>query len=124
MPWTFLLVPLPLLFLLLMVTGLGLIVATLAIQFNDVIDLTNVLLMLVAYLTPTFYPITIVPASYRGLFLLNPMYSFLNLFRFLEYGGPWPSWPSWVISVVGGAVALAVGLQFFVTRWPRLAALL
>ncbi len=123
-PWTFLLVPLPLLFLLLTVTGLGLIVATFAIQFNDVIDLTNVLLMLVAYLTPTFYPITIVPEVYRKFFYLNPMYSFLNVFRSLEYGGPGPTWVSCVIVILSGVVGLAVGLELFVIRWPRLAALL
>ena len=123
-PWTFILVPLPLLFLLILITGLGLIVATLAIQYNDVLDLTNVLLMLLAYLTPTFYPITIIPESYRRLLLLNPLVSFVDAFRHLEYGGTWPPWTSCMIIVVTSVVALAVGLEFFVIRWPRLAALL
>ena len=56
-PWTTIMVPIPLLFLLGLVAGTGLLVAVLAIQFNDVFDLTNVLLFLLSYLTPTFYPI-------------------------------------------------------------------
>jgi len=123
-PWTVLLLPIPLLLLMLLVTGLGLIVATLAIQFNDVLDLTNVLLMLVAYLTPTFYPITIVPRTYRHFFLLNPMFSFLDIFRHFEYGGTMPPWTSCAIALGSSFVALLIGLAFFVTRWPRLAALL
>lgn len=124
LPWTFLLLPLPLVFLLALITGLGLIVASLQIQFNDILDLTNVLLMLVAYLTPTFYPITIVPIEYRRLFYINPMFSFLTVFRFLEYGGSSLNWLALAIACGSGSLAILLGLQVFVKRWPRLAALI
>ena len=124
LPWTFLLLPLPLIFLLALITGLGLIVASLQIQFNDILDLTNVVLMLVAYLTPTFYPITIVPIAYRHFFSINPMFSFVTVFRFLEYGGSSLNWLALTIVCGSGSVSLVLGLEVFVKRWPRLAALL
>ncbi len=120
--WTFILVPLPLLCLLGLVAGMGLIVATLQIQFNDILDLTGVFLMLVAYLTPTFYPLTIIPAHYRHLFYINPMYSFLIVFRYLEYGAGGLSVAAVAITVGSGVLVLAMGLALFVRRWPRLAA--
>jgi ABC-type polysaccharide/polyol phosphate export permease len=121
-PWTIVLVPLPLLLLLTMIAGLGMIIAVLAIQFVDVIDLTNVLLFLVGYLTPTFYPITIIPAHLRRFMLLNPLVSFVDMFRHLEYGGSIPPPLDWSITIASAVVSLTVGLLVFVRRWPTLAA--
>ena len=122
--WTIILVPLPLIFLLAMIAGIGLFLATLAVQFNDVLDLTNVLLILIGYLTPTFYPITSIPESYRRLFLLNPMFAYVDVFRHLEYGGTAPPWTSCAIVVATGLVGLTGGLAVFVRRWPTLAVLI
>ncbi len=122
--WTAIFVPLPLLFLLAMISGIGLVIAVLAAQFTDVRELTNVLLFLISYLTPSFYPITAIPASYRQIFKLNPMYSYLDVFRHLEYGASMPPWQSCVMVVASGVFFLLFGLAFFVRRWPRLAALL
>lgn len=124
LPWTFLLVPLPLVFLLGLIAGLGLIIATLQIQFNDILDLTNVFLTLISYLTPTFYPTDIVGPAYQKLFYLNPLYSFVEVFRYLEYGAAPPTMLSVGIVIGSGLLSLAVGLAVFVHRWPRLAALL
>lgn len=124
LPWTVVLTPVPVLFLLGLISGVGLLVAVLAIQYNDVLDLVQVLLVLVGYLTPTFYPITIIPAGYRHLFLLNPLFSFVDVFRNLVYGGTFGPWSSWLIVVVTGTTALLLGLTVFARRWPTLAALL
>lgn len=123
-PWTIVLIPVPLVFLLATIAGIGLFLATLAVQFNDILDLTNVLLMLVAYLTPTFYPITTIPLSYRRLFLINPMYSYVDVFRHFEYGGTMPPWTTCAIVAATGVVGLVGGVATFVKRWPTLAALL
>lgn len=122
--WTVIAVPIPLFFLLCMIAGIGLFLSTLAVQFNDVLDLTNVITLLIAYLTPTFYPITTIPVSYRRFFLLNPMYSYVDVFRHLEYGGTLPPWQTSLIVVLTGVVGLATGLVVFVRRWPTLAVLL
>lgn len=124
-PWTVILLPLPLLFMLAMVAGIGLFLSTYAIRFDDVLNLiNNVLLVLVAYITPAFYPISIIPDRYRRLFYFNPMYSYVNVFRYLEYGGPSPSWFSYAIIGATGLVGLAAGLWVFVRRWPTVAVLL
>jgi ABC-2 type transport system permease protein len=123
-PWTILLVPIPLVFLLMLVTGMGLIVASFAVQYADVVDLASVSVMLLGFLTPTFYQVTIIPAAYRQILYLNPLASFVQVFRFLEYAGPTPTWNEVLAVIVSGVVGLAVGLKVFVVRWPRLCALL
>jgi ABC-2 type transport system permease protein len=128
-PWTIILAPIPLLFLLALVAGCGLLIAVLAIQFNDVFDLTNVLLFLLSYLTPTFYVLTIIKnVTLRHLFILNPLYSFVNVFRALEgvggHGGSLGAGIYWAVVVGSGIGGLLFGLTVFVRRWPSLAALL
>ena len=122
--WTVILVPLPLILLLCMIAGFGLFLATFAIRFDDVLNLVNVGLVLVGYLTPTFFPITIIPVEYRKYFYANPLYSYVNLFRYLEYGAQRPSAISFAVIAASGIGALGVGLFVFVRRWPNVAALL
>lgn len=54
----------PVLAMLCLVTGVGLLVATAAIRFPDTLDLAAVGVLLLSYLTPTFYPISIVPDKF------------------------------------------------------------
>ncbi|MHB1447338.1 MAG: ABC transporter permease [Acidimicrobiales bacterium] len=122
--WTIVVVPIPLVFLLATIAGIGFFLATFVIRFDDVLNLVNVLLILVGYLTPTFFPISIVPAHFRPLFYLNPLYSYVVVFRFLEYGGAAPSSLCYLIIVLTGVVGFAIGLVVFVRRWPQLAVLL
>ncbi|GAC1610526.1 MAG: ABC transporter permease [Mycobacteriales bacterium] len=123
-PWTILLVPIPVVAMLALVTGLGLLVATAAIRFADALDLVAIGVVMIGYLTPTFYPITIVPDRYRAAIESNPIYSYLTVFRQLCYGGPAAAWWMWVMMLATAAVALALGAWTFSRRWPHLAALL
>lgn len=122
--WTIIAMPIPLLMMLAMVAGLGLFLATLAIKFDDVLNFVNVMLVLVGYVTPTFFPVSIVSAPYRKYFYLNPLYSYIQIFRYLEYGGTRPIWLAFVIVALTGVVGLGVGVTVFVKRWPTLVALL
>lgn len=119
--WTAILLPIPLLSMLFMIAGIGLFLATFTIRFDDILNFVNVLLTLFSYVTPIFYPITIVPAHYRRFFYLNPVYSYVNVFRHLAYGGPPPSSFALVIIAVTGIVGMGVGLAVFVRRWPKVA---
>lgn len=123
-PWTIVLVPLPVLALLALVTGIGLLVAAAAVYFYDVLDLTAVILGLVGYLTPSFYPISIVPPAFRPFIEANPLYSYLLAFRGLVYLGRIPPW--YVVAMVTGTalVSLTAGVYVFSRSWRRLVVLL
>lgn len=123
-PWTFVLVPLPVLALLFLVVGLGLMVAAIAVRFHDMLDFNRVILMLAGYLAPIFYPIAIVPRAIRHLIELNPLYYDLVLFRNLVYGGSISSWQTWVAAFGSGIVVLAIGLWTFARSWRTAAGML
>jgi ABC-2 type transport system permease protein len=123
-PWTALLVPLPVFALLCLVTGLGLLVATSAIRFPDTLDLVSILVVLIGYLTPTFYPLEIVPDGFRLAVEGNPLYSYLVVFRGLAYEGEGaPLW-NWAVMVGTALGFLALGTWTFSSRWRKTAALL
>lgn len=123
-PWTILLVPIPALSMLLLVTGLGLLVATAAIRFHDTLDLVAVLVVLLGYLTPTFYPLSIVPSHFQWVIMSNPLYSYLTIFRQLMYSAPAAPWWSWVVMLGTSFGALSLGAWTFSRRWRSLAVLL
>ncbi len=123
-PWTALLVPLPALALLALVTGLGLLVAAAAIRFADTLDLVAILVVLLGYLTPTFYPVEIVPDRFRLAIDANPLYSYLLVFRSLAYEGDLGPWWAWSVMAGTAVTALVVGTWLFSRRWRSLAVML
>jgi ABC-2 type transport system permease protein len=123
-PWTALLVPVPALALLALVTGLGLMVAATAIRFADTLDLVAIFVVLVGYLTPTFYPLSIVPEGLRLFIEANPLYSYLRVFRGLVYEGAFAPWWSWAVMLGTAALFLTAGTYVFSRRWRSLAVML
>lgn len=123
-PWTVVLVPIPLLAMLALITGLGLIVASAAVFFYDVLDLTNVLIQLVTYLIPTFYPLDIVPESFQLFITANPLYSYLLIFRGFVYEGQFAPVSEFVTMGVTSTVVLMAGVWVFSRSWKNLVVLL
>jgi ABC-type polysaccharide/polyol phosphate export permease len=123
-PWTLALVPIPAFCLLLFVAGLGLLVASAAVYFYDVLDLTAVLTQLVGYLTPTFYPISIVPDQFLPLIYANPLYSYLVVFRGFMYEGVFaPTW-NFVMMIASSIIILLLGVWVFTRSWKNLVVVL
>ena len=58
--------------------GIGLIVSTLVVFFNDVYEIYTVILTAFNYLTPVFYPISILPPFMQQLENYNPMYLYVS----------------------------------------------
>ena len=80
-------VPIAILLASMFTMGVGLILSTMVIYFADVFEMFQILLLSWFYLQPLMYPISIIPEAYHGLFRLNPMYHFLNIFRMPIYEG-------------------------------------
>ena len=123
-PWSILLIPVPAVAMLFLVTGLGLLVATAAIRFHDTLDLVAVVVVLLGYLTPTFYPLSIVPPQYQWVIMSNPLYAYLTIFRQLAYGAPAAPWWCWLVMTITSLGALSLGAWTFSRRWRSLAVLL
>jgi ABC-type polysaccharide/polyol phosphate export permease len=89
--------------------GAGLLLSPLAVFFSDVVELIGVLLTVLMYLTPIFYPMDILPAKVRWVVRFNPVRSILEVFRDPIHYGKVPPLEHIAVCVVITALALAIG---------------
>lgn len=106
--WAF--VPVSVFIVMLFAAGVALLLYTLASRFSDVREMFLVLVQTWFFLTPIVYHPSIVPAKYRFVLWLNPMYYLVQTFRRPIYDGVIPS-PSFV------AGALTFSVVVFLTGW-------
>lgn len=108
-----LLVPVPLLFLLIFCTGIGMILSAMAAYFRDIIHLYGVLTMAWMYLTPIFYPLEALPESVAYFIRFNPMYHYIQFFRSLILNSAMPDPSTWLWCIASSAVAVFIGILTF-----------
>jgi ABC-type polysaccharide/polyol phosphate export permease len=113
--WAALLV-LPLLLLHLLFTiGVALLLSAVTSSLRDVAHLTEVGLVLVFWVTPIIYPITMVPPAYRALVQLNPLAAFAIAYQDLLFFGRLPGLGVVLALVVWTAALCAAGRLTF--KW-------
>ena len=111
--YTTILAIIPIFLLTVFATGIGLILAAVAVKFRDMIHLYGVLLVALNYLAPIIYPMGILPGKINFLVRLNPITQVLNVFREVVIYGQLPSAGSVLYSLVMAVIALVVGLYVF-----------
>lgn len=111
--WHVVLLPLVLLPLLMFVMGVSWALASLGVYLRDVGQLIGVLITMLMFLTPIFYPASALPAAYQPLIMLNPLTAPIEMARGLMYWGQLPN-PVHVLLYCAGALAVAVlGFAWF-----------
>jgi ABC-2 type transport system permease protein len=111
-PYALLLI-IPMLYIFLFALGLGLFLSPLAVFFRDIIHFYSVLLMMWMYLTPLFYPLSILPGMAQKLIRLNPLTNIVECVRLLTLNGTMP--PLWLhlACLFPGIVVCTFGLIVF-----------
>ena len=94
--------------------GAGLLLAPLAVFFTDVVELVNVVLTLLFYMTPVIYPMAIVAGHrFYPFIFYNPTRSILEVFRDPIYFAKIPPITHLSLSVVLAVSMLIVGAWAF-----------
>lgn len=106
----------PLLLILILSLGMGLILSTLAVFFRDMEYLWDVVLMLIMYTSAIFYYIEDVGSMW--IFNLNPIYHIIIIFRDCVYGRPL-NMNSLVISASYSLVSLLIGIILFYKKQDK-----
>ncbi len=104
---------LPILILIVMTIGVGLIMATLNVFFRDIEHLYGVFCTLLMYVMPIFYPEDILPASFRFIQVYNPVYQVIKALRDCFLYGQLYSYYSILYSAFFAVLFLAIGLFMF-----------
>lgn len=99
--------------------GLSLMTSILFIRFNDSKNIIAIILQLLFYLTPVFYPKDILSAPIRLIVSLNPLTSYLDIFRFVLADTGKATLFDWIYMFSSSAIVLLLGLVIFKKAWTK-----
>jgi ABC-type polysaccharide/polyol phosphate export permease len=111
-------------FLVLFVAGAGLALSVIFIRFDDAKNIINVLLLILLYLTPVFYPLSILSGSMQKIVTLNPLTSFLDAFRWSFSNNATATAQDFIYLSVTSITFFALGNFIFKKYWPRTVSML
>jgi ABC-type polysaccharide/polyol phosphate export permease len=111
-------------FVALLVGGIGLSLSIVFIRFDDMRNVVTVLLMMLTYFTPVFYPTSILSPRLQHLINFNPLTSYLDILRWAFSGNATATLNDWLYMVSTGTFSILVGIYVFHKFWPRTVALL
>ena len=114
-PFSSAVVFLPLSFLILgaFTLGVSLTLSSLSVYFADIKETYQVAVVGLMYLTPIFYPMSIVPGKYLWIVRLNPLVHLLQIVRDPIYNGRFPTAMDLMISSLWAFAALISGWVVF-----------
>ena len=101
---------LPILILLILTFGAGLIVGTLNVFFRDIEHLYRVFTLLLMYALPLFYPADIVPKQFRFIQDINPLFHILTCLRDCFLYGKLYSLNDLIYPAIWAIILLVIGL--------------
>lgn len=114
--WALVALPLASFWMMLFSLGVAIVLAVATVYFRDLSHITQVVFSVVFYLVPILYPLDLIPERYRTLFLLNPFYHFIQMFRAIIYENRFPTATEWAIPAALAVAALALGAYVLKSR--------
>lgn len=108
-----LLLPFGLICLMAFCIGMAFILSTLMVFFRDTQFLWGVLSMLWMYMTPIFYPESIIPDRYMMLYKCNPLYHIIRFIRIVLIDGISPEPKGYALCLIVSFVPLVLGAIIF-----------
>jgi ABC-type polysaccharide/polyol phosphate export permease len=108
----------------LLTAGIGLTLSIMYIRYDDMRNIINVLLMILMYFTPVFYPISILSPKLQQVIQMNPLTSYLDIFRWAFSNNASATVSDWVFMFSTSALSIIVGTIVFKKFWPRTVAML
>jgi lipopolysaccharide transport system permease protein len=98
---------------LIFILGLSLFFSSLNTFYHDVGFILQFILFGWFYITPIFYPVTMVPVRYLFLYLLNPMATIVHSYRNILFYGKPPDFDYLLISLTISFFCFLIGIYVF-----------
>lgn len=121
--WTWLLVPVILVFMTMFNLGVALIAARLTVHLRDITEIIPLITRIIFYTTGIFYSLEQVladrPSWMLSLARLNPVHDFVELVRWAFMGGDTDVLTLAIIAAIASVVFLVFGVFFFWTAEER-----
>lgn len=106
-------VPVPLVLLVILVLGVGVMTAVLQPKFRDVGFLVSTIQLLLYWVTPVFYPRTIAPSAIQVALKLNPLTGLLEAIRAATMTGELPAAGPFAITAAECFLILGLGILLY-----------
>ena len=110
---TLLLIPFLLIMVYFFALGISLVLSVMGAYFRDLFYLFGIALMAWFFLTPIFYPIEIVPETYRFFWDYNPLLHYVNIMRDLVLGGILPDSVTIIYALFYSVLAMILGIIMY-----------
>ena len=111
--WNIIFLPLVVFYVVVFSAGIGLVLASLAVFFRDVLHLWSVVITAWTYATPLFYPVDLLPNILQFLMKFNPMYQYITYFRNIMMYNITPSLQTNLICLAMALISLGLGILVF-----------
>ena len=111
--WTIILMILPITYVCIFAFGIGLVLATTVVYFRDMRHLYGIIITAWVYLTPIFYPMSMLPENVKRIVSLNPLTKYVEMFRQTIMYGQVPTLAANVKCLIISLTALLIGMVVF-----------
>ena len=111
--WALVLVPVFLVMAFLVMASIALATSVLNVIYRDVSYLVNTALLLLYWMTPLVYPLSVIPYPYRMILQANPIAGILTALRGAIMHGEAPSALAWAGMVLPTGLAMLIGWRIF-----------
>lgn len=111
--WHILLVPVLVVQLVMLSTGIGIIISSLTTKYRDLAMLVGFGLHLWQYLTPIPYGLALIPQKYMSLYMLNPVTPIVTTMRYAFFGTGYFDLGWYALSLAMTAVVFFIGMVMF-----------
>lgn len=111
--WTVVFLPLVLLPLIVLTTGIGWILASLGVFLRDVGQSVIIVVSVLTFLSPVFYPVTAVPERFRPFLMANPLTFIIEQAREVVIWGHAPNWTGMGIYSIAAVIVAWTGYVWF-----------
>jgi lipopolysaccharide transport system permease protein len=87
--------------------------ASLGVFIRDVAQTIGLLMTVLMFISPIFYPVSALPAQYRAIVYMNPLTFIIEQMRDVLIWGKLPSWPGLCVMMLVGMLVAWLGLVWF-----------
>lgn len=119
--WAWLFLPVSIVILTIFSLGLALLLSTASVFFTDTVDIYQVLIQALFFLTPIMYPPSILPPELNQLLVLNPFVILIEVFRIPIHANHLPDFSLVVNAAFLALITLVAGWVLFTSKADQLA---
>lgn len=105
--------PLILMPLILIILGVCWIITSIGVYFRDVTHLTSILITVLMFASPIFYPVSILPEKFQFIIYLNPLTYFIEESRNVLIWEQYPDFSNFIIATLLSVFIAVIGYVFF-----------